>query len=232
MPTVLNGLLLLVPTRGRPHAVRDFSQSFCLSVEDTSSAALVFVVDCDDPTLPEYAATGLPLFVSHADSGMVGALNEAASMLLPESGLDVVAFAGDDHRIRTRGWDRQFLSVLGEMGSGWVYGNDLHQGAALPTAVAMTADIPATLGWMAPPCLRHLYVDNAWLDMGTALGRIQYLPDVVIEHMHPTAGKGTADTNYERVNSPSSYGRDSAAYARYKQAGMGDDLDRLRAVLS
>jgi hypothetical protein len=56
--------------------------------------------------------------------------------------------------------------------------------------------------------LRHLYIDNYWLELAGAAGCLTYLPDVVIEHMHPAYGKAEWDESYRRVNSPEMYGAD------------------------
>ena len=41
-----------------------------------------------------------------------------------------------------------------------------------------------------------MYVDDAWMAWGQAVG-IEFLEDVVIEHLHPTAGKSETDASYE-----------------------------------
>ena len=55
---------------------------------------------------------------------------------------------------------------------------------------------------MVPPGMIHLYFDNFWLDFGRAMGKITYLPDVIIEHMHPAVGKAVLDAGYQEVNAP------------------------------
>jgi hypothetical protein len=123
------------------------------------------------------------------------------------------------------------LAALRELGTGIVYGNDLYQGEALPTAPAMTADIVRTLGFMAPPTLRHLYCDNFWLDLGKAAECLRYLPNVVIEHMHPAAGKAQWDEGYRRANAPAQYQRDGDAYREYLAGSFVDDVEKVRRLL-
>ncbi len=45
-------------------------------------------------------------------------------------------------------------------------------------------------------------VDNYWRDLGTAAGCLTYLPDAIVEHLHPSAGKAALDEGYGRVNAP------------------------------
>jgi hypothetical protein len=102
----------------------------------------------------------------------------------------------------------------------------------MATAVAMTSDIVSTLGYMAPPAMVHLCVDLVWLDWGRGMGRITYLDDMVIEHLHPAAGKAELDAGYEEVNSEQQVSSDSAAYYDYRDnGGLEADLEKLRKLV-
>lgn len=223
-------LVVLVPSRGRPDAARALAWAFRTTC--TADTLLTFVVDEDDPTRADYELVGTEqrcavLFTpSHT---MVEALNLAAGHV---AALDVfaVGFMGDDHMPRTRGWDSLYLEELRALGTGIVYGDDLLQGEALPTQCAMTADIVRALGYMAPPDLHHMYVDNFWRDLGAAAGCIRYLPDVVVEHMHPVVGKAPVDDGYLRVNDRAVYDADQRAYERYRAERFAEDVQKIRTL--
>jgi hypothetical protein len=220
--------VVIVPSRGRPRVAAELARTF--EATRSTDAELVFAVDRDDPALPEYQ--GLLGMVGDSHS-MVEALNRTALDVATRS-LNkpfAIGFMGDDHRPRSKGWDRAYLDALREMGTGIVYGNDLYQGERIPTQVAMTADIVRTLGYMAPPGLTHLYVDDCWLQLGRAIGKIRYLPDVVVEHLHPVAGKADWDEGYGRVNSRSMYARDQAAYHRWLTESLPAEAERLRQMM-
>jgi len=229
-------LVVIVPSRGRPHAARELAAAFA----DTSTAGslLVFVVDEDDPTLPGYEGIGDGYrigVVFTPTRTMVQALNLAAvSYANTALGLDVcarpfaVGFMGDDHRPRTAGWDQAYLEALRGLGTGIVYGDDLLQGQRMPTQCAMSADIVRALGYMAPPDLTHLYVDNVWLALGEAAGCIRYLPEVVVEHLHPAAGKAAMDAGYARVNAL--YDVDGQVFAGYRGGQLASDVAKVRAL--
>lgn len=261
-------LTVLVPSRGRPHTLPQMVEAFretCTESDSTHmTTRLVFVVDTDDPLLPEYmeALYSVQVYPQGFDwarwgqhdgpkipvapyvlqndvlGGMNAALNAAALNLTDAAGgvrrPFAVASFGDDHRPRKTGnvgWDTRFMEVLHELRTGIVYGDDKLQGAALPTAVAMTSDIVRALGHMAPGSMRHLYIDNYWLTLGQAADCIRYLPDVVIEHMHPGAGKAPMDEHYARVNSRESYEHDHAAFEAYKAGGqLTQDADLVRSL--
>lgn len=157
-------------------------------------------------------------------TGMGRVLNYLAEM---DSWMEpVVGFMGDDHRPRTQGWDE--LIIQSWLNGGRViYGNDLIQGPNLPTAVALDARIIQRLGYMAPPELQHMYFDNFWRTLGQRLNALRYLPDVVIEHMHPIAGKAEWDEGYVRVNAGEMYHRDGEAYGRYVNDQFENDVKRI-----
>jgi hypothetical protein len=136
---------------------------------------------------------------------------------------------GDDHCVRTPGWDRKVTQTLAEMGTGICYGDDLFQGERLPTAVLMTANIVQTLGYMAPPQFQHQWVDNVWRDWGLGINRLRYLPDVVIEHLHPVCGKAEPDGSYR--DTIRLLDADGQRYREYRRLGLADDIRKLAGLL-
>jgi hypothetical protein len=181
-------------------------------------AELHIAVDDDDETRHEYRKIlkDAPRWVHWtlvASTGMVNAMNYLAQIdaRLPH---DIIGFMGDDHRPRSIAWDAQ-IQVAWERGGRVIYANDLLQGKNLPTQVALDARIVQRLGYMAPAVLTHLYVDNYWKSLGESLGALQYLPHVIIEHMHPVAQKAEWDDGYRRVNDGSMYERDHKAFLKY-----------------
>lgn len=231
-------LVVIVPSRGRPENIARLAEAW--HTRRIVGTQLVVAVDDDDPRLEDYRKVALP-FLGALWVGtrrrMCGTLNAVALDLLKDhtdslTGWlpDVVGFMGDDHLPRTEGWDVDVVDALDELGSGIVYGNDLLQGERLPTAVFMTSDIVRTLGWMVPPGLVHLYADNAWLEIGRGMGRLRYLPDVVIEHMHPAAGKAPMDGRYAEVNAPEVDAADKATFEAWMADGLPGNLQALRAA--
>jgi len=76
-----------------------------------------------------------------------------------------------------------------------------------------------------------MFLDDTWRELGHAIGRYTYLPDVHIEHMHPTAGKSEWDSNYRRVNHPSVYAHDAALYHEWLSGQILRDAKRVLAAL-
>jgi hypothetical protein len=225
-------LLMIVPTRGRPRNAEQLRD--CWMNTSAGCSDLCFAVDTDDPCRDEYlarlcAVAGSSVFLADGGS-MVSALNQAARRFA--AAYPVLGFMGDDHRPRTTGWDRQLVDAVAGRTVAIVYGNDLLQGDKMCTAVAMTSSVVRTLGYMAPPQFQHLCIDLVWKDWGEQLNCLDYLPDVILEHMHPANGKAQMDDGYQRVNAPEVITQDSQKYYDYRDgAGMARDLERLRALL-
>ena len=225
-------LSVIVPTRGRPeNAVRLANAVF--ETTGRADTHLLFVVDYDDPKKKDYEDL-LPIqaeLMTVPEDGpkrMGPVLNYAVRKKAPF--YDHIAFMGDDHLPRTQRWDCLLINALGDR-PGVAYGNDLNQGEKLPTAVLMSAGIPAALGYMSPPGCEHLYLDNFWLFLGEILGNIKYKREVIIEHMHPTVGKGEWDGSYAMTNSGPQYEHDRRAYETFMKTQWPEDWERLKAGL-
>jgi glycosyltransferase involved in cell wall biosynthesis len=229
-------LVVIVPSRGRPQKIAELIKAF----KQTDTEALLWVaVDDNDPTRDQYEQVlarrpnvTIDITTPSPHGGMVKALNDVAVALANSDDPPfALGFMGDDHRPRTPQWDQSYVQALRAMGTGLVYGNDLLQGENLPTQVALTTDIVRTLGYMAPPSLRHLYVDNFWRQLGRTLGRLKYLPDIIVEHVHPGVQKTEWDDGYERVNAPEMWSADKKASRKYMAARFQTDVAKLRPLM-
>jgi hypothetical protein len=236
----VSDLLVIVPSRGRPESLERLAAAWDATGAFAESAGLVVAVDDDDPKLPGYHEAmdrlrpaflyrPLSLALCGPWQPMVAKLNQAAVFAATQPDPPfALGFAGDDHLPRTEGWAGRYLEALREMGTGIVYGDDGLQGEKLPTQWAMTSDIVRALGRMVPAPVDHLYCDNAIRDLGEAAGCLRYLPDVLIEHMHPLAGKAQVDNGYRLVNAPSQYRKDRTAYQRWRDEQLAADVTAIR----
>jgi len=221
-------ILLIVPSRGRPAAAAELLEAVWATTKAswTTQVDVMFGLDDDDPTLYRYPKRGVTSVGPRV--GMNGTLNRLATAWAHH--YEVIGFCGDDHRPRTAGWPGVILDEVRAAPHRIVYPDDLLQGENLATSVFMASSVIRACGWMAPPTLKHLYLDNAWLELGRALGSLKYLPDVVFEHMHPSVGKGTWDKGYLEVNSPQMFDEDRAAFEAWRdEGGLTEAVDRVLA---
>jgi hypothetical protein len=223
-------MVVIVPSRGRPQNIERLIKAWS---ETNASADLLVAIDKDDPEVPRYmevlAPTCNDLHVAiEPRRRLCGTLNHEAMRVADK--YDVVGFLGDDH-LPQGDWSTAVDDALTEMGTGIVYGNDLIQGPNLPTAVFMTSDIVRALGYMAPPALVHLFLDNYWKSIGEAIGRLRYLPDVIIEHLHPLRDASLHDASYQE--SWSYENADALAYRSFVSHGeFAQDVQKLQQLLS
>lgn len=225
----IESLSVIVPTRGRPENMAKLSRVFQETCAD--STVLHWVVDKDDPAKDEYFAAYTEstynfqsFWVSpKGPPGITHPLNYVVDQVFnPLYGFypTILGFLGDDFEPITPQWDVEIEEALSRNGhTGIAYGNDLLQGEKLPTAWFVTRDIVDTLSFLSPPCLNHLYVDNYWLELGRGAECLTYLPDVILEHKHPLAGKAEWDATYEQNNNTVSARRDRDAFKQYKREG-------------
>jgi len=218
-------MIILVPTRGRPsNAVELLAEHYKLSTHSD----ILFIIDANDPEHDQYefeVGAHKCMTIENETRGMAYPINKAANAIVKENKYQYFAFLGDDHRPRTAGWDGILIQAMQRRPS-MAYSNDLLQGERLPTMITMTSDIVAALNGMVPPKMKHLYLDNFWKKLGQDLGALTYLDHVIVEHMHPIAGKAEWDEGYKEVNANEIYAFDGLAYQNYIQSEAYELLKR------
>jgi hypothetical protein len=218
-------MIILVPTRGRPsNAVELLAEHDKLSTHSD----ILFIIDANDPEHDQYefeVGADKCMTIENETRGMAYPINKAANAIVKENKYQYFAFLGDDHRPRTAGWDGILIQAMQRRPS-MAYSNDLLQGERLPTMITMTSDIVAALNGMVPPKMKHLYLDNFWKKLGQDLGALTYLDYVIVEHMHPIAGKAEWDEGYKEVNANEIYAFDGLAYQNYIQSEAYELLKR------
>jgi len=221
----MNEMIILVPTRGRPsNAVELLAEHDRLSTHSD----ILFVIDANDLEHDAYeyeVGADKCMTIQNETRGMAYPINKAASAIVKKGEYKYFAFLGDDHRPRTAGWDDLLIQAMQKRPS-MAYGNDLLQKERLPTMIAMTSDIVKALDGIVPPKMKHLYLDNFWKKLGQDLGAITYLDHVIVEHMHPIAGKAEWDQGYKEVNATEIYAFDALAYKNYIESEAYELLKR------
>lgn len=234
-------LAILVPSRGRPEQLDKLLRAL---THTCSAPFMVYVgLDDDDPDIAQYASVTDALnagqapvdFMVYTSVGPRRSLadwtNDLALTAMRELAPPFLASLGDDHRPVTVGWDVELMAAVGRLpGPGWAYGNDLFQGPRLPTAWVQSSALFSGLGWVMPRALRHMYVDNVVYDLGRHANRITYCPDVVVEHRHPYAGKGSWDGLYETNSQGARFIEDRAAYERWRLEEFKRDAETVAAL--
>jgi hypothetical protein len=217
-------IAVLTPSRGRPDRLDEMLDAIKATAQLETTAIFVGLDVDDEFRYPQ--REGVWYIVK--ERMRLGAwANELAKVAWDD--YEILASFGDDHRPRTPGWDVRIEQEFLLHGSGLVYGADGLQDARLPTAPFWSTDIVKTLGWYFPPNLVHLFADDFWLAFAKAIGRCRYIPEILIEHLHPSAGKAEWDAiNHEN---DSWWEHDQGAYQDYLNNGFRSDVERVLGIL-
>lgn len=226
----MRDLLIITPSRGRPHRLREMLDAVFVTAEADTDVAVA--IDGDDPSdySPAWRVNGnrVAWFTGHRNT-----LSRWTNRLALDPAIGgryrALASLGDDHLPGTPGWDRLLLEAIDAMGgTGIAYGDDTIMGERLPTAPVISGDIVKALGWMCEPSLRHMFVDNVWGDLGREADCLAYVPGVVVEHRHWCAGKSALDATYAETEVQK--GPDRALYENWKAERMTADADTVREL--
>lgn len=204
-------LLVITPTRDRIEKVKEHLESFKKTSSDKT--CMLLAIDKDDPKFSEY----LKLFgeewsyiVIEKRKTCIQIYNYIVNYLCKD--FKYYMPSNDDFVFLTNLWDTKLIEKIKEKG-GWAiaYGDDRIHGEEMPTTSVISGNIVRALGYLQLPSLTHLFGDNAVKVIGQGLGRLFYVPQVVIQHKHFIDKKTPHDNISLRTNSPQMYEEDQKA---------------------
>ena len=217
----MNTNLVIIPSRSRPDSI-DRAVKF---IKETSIISDICVA-IDDDQADLYPRLDGVIYEVNPRLRMNGTLNLVANKYVDK--YKTIFFMGDDHLPQTLQWDHFLSEAIASKGYGLAYGNDLFQKKNLATAVMMSTNIIKSFGFMAPPKLVHLFMDNFWMLLGMDLDSIWYFDDVIIEHLHYLAGKSQVDAGYIENNAQDVGSADQKELQRYVAEEYPADLAKFK----
>jgi hypothetical protein len=204
-------LAITVPSRGRPHNLERLARAAAA----TCTLDYEILVRLDDDDNHAYPALEKVRYVVGPRIFFTASLNELAEIASKED-FTHVAILGDDVLPETIGWDETMVKALPELGV--VYGSDglehLH-GQDLPTHVVVPMEMYRRLGWLGLPTSRHLFLDNAWRELGK-LTKFIYLPEVKLSHLHRWNKAAPDDQTYREANDKKKRDLDRIAFETWR----------------
>lgn len=209
-------LVIICPSRERPRAAHQVFDSL-MDTRTTDQVTLHFALDEGDPTFDKYPP-GRRRYRSH---NAVEALNLAFRDHVVPLGVDYVGCVCDEQRFVTKGWDEQVLGALDAQGGGLVFPNDLINPGTMPAAPFLSVKMMRAVGYLAHPEMTTNYYDNIQKDLAEGVGRVKYLPDVVVQHLSmPHKGDNSA-----------AIAKDRQAYIKWYSEERPTEVARARAAL-
>jgi hypothetical protein len=215
-------LAITVPTRGRPHNLERLAKA----VKETCTLDYEILARIDEDDDHIYPALEKVRYITGPRIFFTASLNELAE-IASEEDFTHVAILGDDVVPETNGWDEVMVQSLPELGV--AYGSDglehLH-GQDLPTHVVVPMEMYRRLGWLGMPTSRHLFLDNAWRELGK-LTKFIYHPDVKLSHLHRWNKTAPDDQTYQEANDKIKRDLDRIAFEEWRDGSGLEEAKRL-----
>ena len=216
-------LAITVPTRGRPHNLKRLAKA----VKETCKLDYELFARIDDDDTSVYPELDNVTYIVGPRIFFTASLNELAK-IASEQDFTHVAILGDDVLPETVGWDEIMVNSLPELGV--AYGSDglehLHP-PDLPTHVVVPMEMYRRLGWLGMPTSRHLFLDNAWRELGR-LTKFIYHPDVKLSHLHRWNKAAPDDKTYQEANNKKKREDDRIAFETWRD---GEGLQTAKEAL-
>jgi hypothetical protein len=226
-------LLMVCPTRSRPDRVLNLLESFQATKSDGTE--IIVVTSQDDPRIEDYKISleGCNHYI-HDNRWHPSKMNHVTTKLYP--GLAYYGQVDDDHIFRTPGWDASFIEEI-EKNGGWglACGNDLltpdwkvHRH---PSGTVMSGNVVRTLGYFTNPRFQHIGVDTWQRDLFESIGKLFFIPEVVIEHMHAHVGKAEIDAQYKELYAEGDFNAGINTHRNWKATCKEDEVTKLREAM-
>lgn len=195
---------LLMPTRGRVDMAKRFFNSVLDTAKHPEAIEVILYVDEDDVeshTLDQFEGLTVRKVI-----GLRKTMGHYNTTCLQASKGDIIVLANDDMVIRTPGWDERLREVDAQYPDKiyLAYANDLFKGEHLSTFPILSRLCCDLIGNPYPLEYKAGWIDYHLMDIfkrldQAGLKRMQYLPEVIFEHLHVRAGKAEMDATYRQV---------------------------------
>lgn len=185
------GLVVLVPTLGRPHKLKPLAEEFAKTTPDHR---MLFIVDPGDSESHWEALQAGDVLVSER-TGYSAKVNQGVKA----SDEEYILLAADDVKPHPN-WFENAVKLMSDK-IGYVSLNDLGNRGVMR---GRFATFPLIARWYAElddelyhEGYRHWFCDLEASERAKQRGAFAYAPDAVMEHMHPLWNKGEMDQTYE-----------------------------------
>jgi len=186
---------VLIPTRNRPAQLKTAISSALLHSEKVEVLVYHDRDSGDKVTKPR-----IPYLRSF--EGPAESVGVAWNLLYRFSTRNLIMMGNDDLVWHTPGWDVRLQQAYEHAFPDFVgvlWCNDGSARNPMPcTFPVVSRKWCEIAGYFTPECFHFLYHDTWIADIGARIGRLCYVPDVLIEHRHFSFGKSEMDSTYAR----------------------------------
>jgi len=222
---------IIAPTRKRPQNVIRFVDSIINTVSNVQNVELlVYIDDDDEESIPalQYAAERLNVNAVQGNK-LIGSqmYNELGKLAQG----DIFFFGADDIVFKTPQWDviveQEFAKYEDRIL--FVYGEDGFQRGRIGTHGFIHRYWVELVGYVLPPKLASAYTDEWITDLAERIGRKCYMPNLIIEHIHPAVGKAPQDETYQKRIEVAG---DIGAYYKSLEGDRARDAQKLKDFIA
>lgn len=196
---------ILCPSRGRPFKLSRMIASAIVLANNPADINFFIGIDKDDLAFSKYMqeirsariwTNRVHVTIENVRTPSITHNNNLAQVATG----DILVLVGDDCVFRTRGWDSQVLNLWNQYPDNILiaYFND-GRNRQKAEHFAIHKDWIKATGHLCPPIFEHFCLDM-WLEwIAKRLQRLIWLPNLVIEHMHPKYGKDEKDETFHHI---------------------------------
>ena len=199
---------LLCPTRGRPDRVHTMLESIIITTDNPEYVEVLYYIDNDDNTKEGYLETIDNLVKKHdvhfkKAEPYIGepiSISKSWNILAERCSGDVLVMANDDEVWITKGWDSRLNEEIEKFPDDiyCIYFDDGGNHGKICCFPMVSRTWYETLGYFTPGIFKFIFNDT-WIEyIARAIGRLHYIPDVLIEHRHFSFGKSEFDETYKK----------------------------------
>jgi hypothetical protein len=201
----LHSIDILIPTRGRAKRLHETLDSIEQTMSGVIRVSPYIYWDYDDQeSLGEFLNMSFTMWgwgVKHHVVNKNDNLNlsQMWNRLADISGGNILMHAGDDLIFKTKDWDLMVVEEFEKCDDKimLVYGDDGIQGEKLATHGFYSRKAMEITDYFLPPYFKCDGNDLWWTQVYRELGRLKYLPNMNIEHMHFSKHPELMDDTYK-----------------------------------
>jgi hypothetical protein len=185
----------LLASRGRPSSLQRFIDAY---LKTNSSTTVYLRLDLCDETLNEYKKIKLPetfILIIDKRARLGAAMKEIFETYPNEPWYGLLA---DDLVPRTLHWDIRMIEAAGDRYISQA--NDLSPKPKNYCHPCIGGELVRKAGFFGFPYTTHYALEVIWKDLTKCDKRFgRYLPDVIVENLHPDFNKGQIDRTYQEA---------------------------------
>jgi glycosyltransferase involved in cell wall biosynthesis len=193
---------LLLPTRGRPELVERFLLSVAKTTFHLAKVEVILYIDEDDVDSHYLDSEVIRITKIIGPQASMGDYNSAC---YKSAQGNIIILVNDDMVITTPGWDEKIIELDANNPEKiyLAYANDLFKKRNLCTFPILSRRVCEILVDPYPKEYQGAFIDYHLFDIfkrlqAAGFDRINYMEDVVFEHLHYRTGKAPFDETYGR----------------------------------